>query len=38
LGWLLSLVDCTVIEGVAVGVVAVDFEHFRDVAGVLVCA
>ena len=32
LGWLLSLVDCTVIEGVAVGVVAVDFEHFRDVA------
>ena len=32
LGWLLSLVDCTVIEGIAVGVVAVDFEHFRDVA------
>ncbi|MFI5095103.1 MAG: hypothetical protein ACHQIK_16800 [Candidatus Acidiferrales bacterium] len=32
LGWLLSLVDYKVIEGVAVGVVAVDFEHFRDVA------
>ncbi len=32
MGWLLSLVVCTVIEGVAVGVVAVDFEDFRDVA------
>src|SRR5690242_1375685 len=32
LGWLLCLVDRTVIEGGRVGVVAVDFEHFRDVA------
>src|SRR6267143_101234 len=31
-GCLLSLADRTVIEEVGVGVVAVDFEHFRDVA------